>query len=102
MVQEVTYFMHEEYATNMFESCRDVQFGGSSVLNLMCGEYGVLCTPHRWLTHLGSTANGYAPFDIIYMLGNDNVDGFRRHNPYAAECHRSINVSAPYLLVCCK
>ena len=60
--------------TNMesfYESCRDVSFpqtNGKVVEDLLCdGNSGEDCDARIWLNYQGSTSNGFAPYDMIFI-----------------------------------
>ena len=74
MVEEVTYFVHEDFAEETFRSCKDVlnPATSGSVMNLLCGPWGLhLCTARRWFDYMGSTSNGYSPFTIAYNYSRE-------------------------------
>ena len=85
--KNVTYFMSNSFGDDCFASCEDVVNPSTSgpAMQLLCGPWGAgLCTPERWFNYMGSTSNGYSPFDIVYELS----DGEERivHNPSALGC----------------
>ena len=42
---------------------------------------------------MGSTTNGYSPFDILYEITDEaEVDGFITHDPYATPCQEPVGV----------
>lgn len=100
MVQEVRYFVHDDYIQAAFDSCRSVVHPATSgsIMSLMCGRWGdTLCTPRRWFDFMGSTANGVSPFEILYeyvSAGEEAAGGFLVHNPESTACHERVeNVS---------
>ena len=69
MIAEVTYFVHEDFNTLTYESCKNVINSATSTLamNMLCGPWGAtFCTPERWFEYMGSITNGYSPFNILY------------------------------------
>ena len=58
------YYITNDFADGLFNSCRHVNFPGSNgkVLDLMCGTTADKCTPSKWLAFLGAPPN--APFQI--------------------------------------
>ena len=89
MVHGVTYYMHEEYNNLTYNSCKDViqPSTSSPAMEVLCGEYGAEdCTPQRWFNYMGSTSNGFSPFDIIYEYGTED----RYYNPSGNECNATI------------
>jgi len=93
MVKEVTYFVHEEFNTQTYESCRNVQYPAISdtVMGLLCGPWGSKeCTPKRWFDYMGSISNGYSPFQISFSYSSSSRDvksGYTYHNPVTVECN---------------
>ena len=67
--------------TNMesfYESCRDVSFpqtNGKVVEDLLCdGNSGKDCDARIWLNYQGSTSNGFAPYDMIFIPTHYDVN----------------------------
>lgn len=68
----VDYFILNETAQAMFNSCINVNFPSSNtkVLSLYCGSYGAAhCTAQRWLDFMGNKNNEQTPFQINFKLG---------------------------------
>lgn len=91
MVKEVTVFVHEEFNTETFDSCKNVQYPeiSDTVMGLLCGQWGSRdCTAKRWFDYMGSIENGYSPFQISYNYSsNSKADsGHFYHNPIVVEC----------------
>ncbi len=99
MVEEVTYYVHEDFAERTFRSCKDVlnPATSGSVMNLLCGPWGLhLCTARRWFDYMGSTSNGYAPFMVVYNYSSEDViepGGFEPHNPHVTPCNEQVGVN---------
>ena len=105
MVQELRYFLHKNYTSAMFESCREVTNPSMGpVMSMLCGGWGdALCTDERLVTHLGSTSNGFSPFNIVYDYGRGDQtlsDDGRHvyHNPSTTACNEGVNVSGSFYL----
>lgn len=95
---DVTFFLTEQYAQDLYNSCANVQFagGGSHVMNLLCG--GSNCSALAWLEFMGNPVrNGESPFFLHYKLypnSSEVVDnitplddvGMRRFTP----CNESV------------
>ena len=84
-ITAVDVYITEEYANNLYNSCRSVQFPQDSekVISLMCGG-NEKCDPVKWLTFLGSPfQNHVSPFPINYLF-NDPVPGHPEMIPYNA------------------
>ena len=76
VVAELTYFTHKQFNDDTYNSCKNVQFPAMSdtILALLCGPWGSqYCTPERWWTYLGTTENGYSPFEIHYDIKNQTM-----------------------------
>nr|XP_054751603.1 NPC intracellular cholesterol transporter 1-like [Lytechinus pictus] len=71
-ITEVSYYILNETAQAMFNSCKNVNFPSSNtkVLSLYCGSYGAAhCTAQRWLDFMGDKNNQQTPFQIDFNLG---------------------------------
>ena len=68
VITAVDYYVSPEFKEGLFNSCKDVIFPGNNqkILSMLCGTSAANCTAQKLLTFMGSTANGYAPFDIYY------------------------------------
>jgi hypothetical protein len=69
MVKDVTYFANDQWVSNTYNSCKDIQVPalGGTILVFLCGPWGENnCTPHRMFDFLGDFSNGYTPFKINY------------------------------------
>jgi len=98
MVKEVTYFVHEEFNEETYESCKNVQYPeiSDTVMGLLCGQWGSReCTAKRWFDYMGSISNGYSPFQISYNYSSNSKTetGLAYHNPVTVECQ----LPAPHL-----
>ena len=92
MVKDITFFAHTDFVTDVYESCKDVQFPAVSdtIMYMLCGAWGSeYCNPFRWFDFMGSVDNGYAPFQINYDYSNDltSNDGHHYHNPEVIPCN---------------
>ncbi|XP_054748920.2 NPC1-like intracellular cholesterol transporter 1 [Lytechinus pictus] len=70
-VRRFDAFVGEEFAEVAYDSCKDVQFPAANtpVMDVMCGGYlGDDCSPQRWLDFLGSTSNGFIPWNIDFTI----------------------------------
>ena len=75
-VQSVNVRITEQYADNLYNSCKSVQYPQAStkVISIMCGGTGT-CSPEQWLRFLGNPIqNGESPFPMIYFF-SDSVPG---------------------------
>lgn len=68
IIQSVNFYVAPSFKQGLFDSCKDVTFPGNNekVLNLLCGTSVEKCTPQKLLRYMGSTSNGFAPFNIYY------------------------------------
>ncbi|KAJ7371491.1 NPC intracellular cholesterol transporter 1 [Desmophyllum pertusum] len=68
MIIDIDYYVSLQFKQGLFGSCKDVSFPGNNekVLNLLCGTTAEKCTPKKLLSYMGSTQNGFAPFNIFY------------------------------------
>lgn len=74
-VKAVNYYLTNEYANGMFNSCKDVQMPSANekALSVFCGRPADQCSAELWLSYMGSTANGHTPFTINFAIGDQNV-----------------------------
>ena len=65
-VKEVDYLVTTDFSHGMFNSCKNVQMPSANekALDILCGKKADKCTPANWLSYMGSTSNGQAPFQI--------------------------------------
>ena len=69
-VVNLNYFIGMEYVQKVFDSCKDVIMSSTNgpAMDYLCGPWGSYqCTPKRWYDYMGSSGNGFAPFDIFYQ-----------------------------------
>ena len=69
-ITQLEIYVSEEYAEELYDSCKDVRYPQAStkVVYIMCGS--VSCDPHKWLNYLGNPGlNHYAPFVTNYHFG---------------------------------
>ena len=72
-VSEINYYVYNDTAQGMFNSCQNVNFPSSNtkVMALYCGSYGAIhCTAQRWLDFMGDKNNQQTPFQINFILGD--------------------------------
>ena len=64
-----TYYITENFANGLFDSCKDVSFPGSNskVMDMMCGTTAKLCTKEKFLAFVGSVNSG-SPFPISFKI----------------------------------
>jgi hypothetical protein len=100
MVKSIMYFAEKEFATQIFESCKNVyspSFGGPA-LGAMCGSWGAeFCTPERLFEYCGNVANPYVPFEIKYDYGPMVPEGMKLYNAKIIPCNESVDVSTMIL-----
>ena len=69
-VADVTVYVNEQYAEDLFNSCKNVKYPqeDSDVIDVMCGGSDE-CNSHLWLQYLGDpTQNHNSPFVIKYKF----------------------------------
>ncbi|XP_021950793.1 NPC intracellular cholesterol transporter 1 isoform X2 [Folsomia candida] len=74
-ITTLTAHISTEYTTSTYESCRSVIMSSTNgpAMDFLCGPWGAYrCTPARWYDYMGSTTNGFSPFDIKYIYVGDN------------------------------
>ena len=67
----VDVFFTNYYTDTFFNSCKNVQNSqeDSKAIDLMCGSY-VPCSGQKWLTFMGSSDGGAAPFELHFVFTN--------------------------------
>ncbi|XP_077990039.1 NPC intracellular cholesterol transporter 1-like [Glandiceps talaboti] len=73
-VQEVDYYLTEEFAAGVYNSCSNVLFPSSNsrAISMFCGQYSAdECTPQHFLDYMGNIDNGQAPFQINFHMIKD-------------------------------
>ena len=102
-IQSVAYVMTDKYATSLFDSCKDVEYGPQDkAITLFCGRPAKDCTLHNWLQFMGSTENGQAPFTVEYIFSNGpwiSPDGeiFNPLDMENVQCNETLNTSSTIL-----
>ncbi|CAG7821814.1 unnamed protein product [Allacma fusca] len=77
LVNEMRVYVKSSYAQATFDSCRNVLMPSTNgpAMEFLCGPWGSYkCNPHRWFNYMGSTSNGYAPYDITFNFIEDEND----------------------------
>ncbi|KAL4217752.1 NPC intracellular cholesterol transporter 1 [Mactra antiquata] len=71
-IPSVTYVMTDKFADDLYNSCKDVQMPSANdkAMSVFCGRKAKDCSPKIWLTYMGNTGNGRAPFPILYHYTN--------------------------------
>ena len=69
-IPAITFLMTDSYATKFYNSCKDVQMPSANdkAISMFCGTKAEDCTPLKWLSYMGNTGNGRAPFMIYYRF----------------------------------
>ncbi|XP_065576909.1 NPC intracellular cholesterol transporter 1-like [Artemia franciscana] len=103
LIDKLDYYVHDDYAVGMYDSCKDVVFpmSNSKAIYLMCMPWASLCDPYRLLQSLGLTElSPFVPFDIIYRVLKTNDSkplGIEEFNPTLIPCNEPIS---EYLSAC--
>ncbi len=71
MVLELTYYVTNKFADDVFNSCKDVQFpsGSTKVMQLLCGDKN--CNPEKFLKFIGR--KDPSPIQIDFVITNDTI-----------------------------
>ena len=70
-VKDITVYITDHYANDLYDSCANVKFagGGAGVMSLLCGSAN--CNAAKFLSFQGDpTQNGESPFLIKYNITN--------------------------------
>lgn len=73
VITQLNFTMSESFAEGVYDSCKDVSMPSTNekAMSVMCGPWGsYYCNADRWFNYMGSTKNGYAPFQIDYLFVN--------------------------------
>jgi len=85
-VVELVYYVTDQFASGVFNSCKDVNFpaGSGKVIQMMCGEHSKDCTPKYFLDYLGH--KDPSPMQIDFRFSNQTVvqNGTKTFNPLNA------------------
>ncbi|XP_066919246.1 NPC intracellular cholesterol transporter 1-like [Clytia hemisphaerica] len=90
MIGMGNYYITQNFAQGIFDSCRDVEFPGQrgqKAMNLMCDAAPDECTPEKFLTFIGNPSNG-APFSIIPQI-NETAINITMNNHQTISCGES-------------
>jgi hypothetical protein len=89
MVYELQSYISDLYVSDTFDSCKNVIMSSTNgpAMDFLCGPWGAYrCTAQRWYDYMGSTSNGFSPFDIKYVYVNSSVEvGGRNMTPISPE-----------------
>lgn len=96
---ELTAYVSNLYIETTYDSCKSVMMSATNqpAMNLLCGPWGAYkCSAHRWFDYMGSTSNGFSPFDILYKytysnFSDPNFEPFQPNQTFM--CNQRINVS---------
>ncbi|CAH8593985.1 unnamed protein product [Schistosoma guineensis] len=93
LVESITYTLTDHMADTFFNSCKEVTFGSSRAISLMCGTAD--CTRQLLLENLGkSTDGGRSPFDIRFNVVNSSIyKKFQTIRPFdslAYQCNQRV------------
>ncbi|VDK55280.1 unnamed protein product [Anisakis simplex] len=83
-ITEIEYYLREEYANGLLESCKRVRaVGADYALSLVCGASVTECTVTQWFNFMGTyNENIGVPFTIDFVLDrNKSSDGELMHPP---------------------
>lgn len=99
-VPAVNMLVSQDFANGLYESCDSVIIILSlKAMDTLCG--GKDCNPLKFLTYMGGTGNGHAPFPINYMIGDswiapDNTT-LQPLNTKSARCNHIVEGSSDYI-----
>lgn len=91
--------------SSTFKSCSNVIMSSTNApaMDFLCGPWGSYrCTPHRWFDYMGSTTNGFSPFDILYQYVDNSSSvpsTIEPFDPLTLKCNQSLNVSKDFVLI---
>ncbi|KAK7086016.1 NPC intracellular cholesterol transporter 1, partial [Halocaridina rubra] len=71
VITKLDVHVEEYFVESVYKSCKDVMMPSANekALSIMCGAWGAYyCTGQRWFNFMGSTDNGYTPFEIDYKF----------------------------------
>lgn len=73
-VEELTYYITNDYAYGLFNSCKNVimSFSTMHAVDVACGDYGFNCDPHKWLKYMGG--HDPSPYQIDFNYDTNITD----------------------------
>ena len=92
-ILQIGYLLTEEYANTLYNACDHVQFPSSNrpVIGSFCGSRTAeQCNATYFLNYQGSTANGFAPFEINFTI-IDHYPGYEPYNRKLYRCNEALN-----------
>jgi len=100
LVTELHAWVEEDYVSSTYKSCSNVIMSSTNApaMDFLCGPWGSYrCTPHRWFDYMGSTENGFSPFDILYQYVDDSSSqtptNIKPFNHTTLKCSQALDVS---------
>eukprot|EP00118_Oscarella_pearsei_P017402 m.172024 g.172024 ORF g.172024 m.172024 type:complete len:1424 (+) comp39077_c0_seq10:145-4416(+) len=93
-VISVDYHITELYAQTLYNSCSYVQFpaGEERVMSSMCADHSAeMCNPSLFFGFLGSRNNGFAPFEITFLISDNHTGGYLPYDQSLYRCNETLN-----------
>jgi len=90
-VKQVDFAVTELYANGTYDSCKNVIMSSTNApaMDFLCGPWASYrCNAERWFDYMGSTDNGFSPFDIkyTYVPPNGAAGNFTPFNATTYQC----------------
>lgn len=94
MVYKLDSWISKSYVTETYDSCKNVIMSSTNgpAMDFLCGPWGAYrCTPERWYDYMGSTSNGFSPFDIVYhYVDNSTETEMTPIDPVTYHCSQTV------------
>ncbi|XP_071519627.1 NPC intracellular cholesterol transporter 1-like [Panulirus ornatus] len=94
IISTLEVHLTEDFVNGVYTSCKDVAMPSANekAMSVMCGGWGAhYCTGHRWFDFMGSSKNGYAPFQINYIYDESTNTTYKPFNKTVIPCSRAVS-----------
>lgn len=96
VISSLDVHITNDFINGVYSSCKDVAMPSTNekAMSLMCGAWGsYYCTGQRWYDFMGSTSNGYSPFQIDFIYKEESGSEFKPFNKTIIPCNQGVTVS---------
>lgn len=92
----LNYYMTNTYAKGTFDSCADLQLGGTPVVKTLCWSYADDCIPQTLLQALGNHDETHSPFQVNFVFSENPVESHgRKYEPMDDHFRKCSEPGAP-------
>ncbi|ROT61660.1 niemann-pick C1 [Penaeus vannamei] len=93
VISSLDVHITNDFINGVYSSCKDVAMPSTNekAMSLMCGAWGsYYCTGQRWYDFMGSTSNGYSPFQIDFIYKEESGSEFKPFNKTIIPCNQGV------------